>query len=225
MRCGVRSGHVDGERIQNLLDFYILAKRVVVAEGFAEEIKWQENIDFSSVGESLFLREAAWVVLSAGMRESVVRSKFSAFSAAFFNWVNASAITKNAQHCRRTAGRVFAHPRKINSIIGIASTIQDCGFDAFKRKICADGVEFLQSLPFIGPVTSYHLAKNIGLNVVKADRHMVRVSALAGYANPSDFCQMISNAVGDRLCVVDLVVWRYATLNPGYREFLVRFLH
>jgi hypothetical protein len=179
----------------------------------------------SNVDESCFLREAAWVVLSAGMRESVVRSKFTAFSAAFMNWVSAETIIRNSECCRQTAGGIFAHPRKINSIVGIAETIQDFGFESFKNKICVDGVDFLQSLPFIGPVTSYHLAKNIGLDVVKPDWHLVRVSALAGYADPSEFCQIIGDAVGDRLSVVDLVVWRYATLNPGYKEFLVGFLH
>jgi hypothetical protein len=211
--------------IGRLLDFYMLAKRVVVDEGFSEEIRWQESIRFSTIGERDFLREAAWVVLSAGMRESVIRRKFSAVSASFMGWQSAEVITKNAQNCRRNASRIFAHPGKINSIIDIAGRIMNCGFEAFKKEICDGGVDFLRSLPFIGPVTCYHLAKNIGLDVVKPDRHLVRVSILAGYANPSEFCQSISDAVGDRLAVVDLVVWRYATLNPGYREFLVKFLH
>jgi hypothetical protein len=216
---------MDGTKVERVLDFYTLAKRVVLDEGFGEEIRWQENIQFSNVDESCFLREAAWVVLSAGMRESVVRSKFTAFSAAFMNWVNAETIIRNSERCRQMAGSIFAHPGKINSIIGIAETIGGFGFETFKNKICADGVDFLQSLPFIGPVTSFHLAKNIGLDVVKPDRHLVRVSALAGYADPSEFCQIIADAVGDRLSVVDLVVWRYATLNPGYKAFLAGFLH
>lgn len=213
------------DKLQRIVDFYLLAKRVVLSEGFAEELEWQDRLQFSEVGESLFLREAAWVVLSSGMREAVVRGKFAAFSCAFYNWLSARKISNNAQQCRNNASRVFAHMGKIDSIIAIAESIDRNGFEVIKDRVGAEGVVFLQSLPFIGPTTSFHLAKNIGLDVVKPDRHLLRISALAGCASPVEFCRMISNAVGDRLSVVDLVVWRYATLNPGYKDFLCRYLH
>ena len=210
--------------IERVVGFYLLAKSVVVGEGFGEEIEWQDRVQFSEVSESQFLREAAWVVLSSGMREAVVRTKFPAFSLAFHNWLSARQISTNARQCRKSASLIFAHLRKINAIIEIARSIDRDGFDVFKHKIDSEGVIFLQSLPFIGPATSYHLGKNIGLDVVKPDRHLVRICALAGYASPIELCQKIASAVGDRVSVVDLVVWRYATLNPGYRDFLVRYL-
>lgn len=210
---------------ERIVDFYLLAKSTVIGEGFAEEIEWQDQLQFSDVDERGFLREAAWVVLSAGMREKVVRCKFEAFSMAFCNWLSARQIVLKASQCKRAASRVFDHQRKITSIIEIAKSVDRTGFDIFKDKIISEGVLFLESLPYVGPATSYHLAKNIGLDVVKPDRHLLRISALAGYSNPGEMCLRISSAVGDRLSVVDLVVWRYATLNPGYREFLSRYLH
>src|SRR5260370_2025861 len=158
------------------------------------------------------------------MREVVIRNKFPAFSKVFYDWNSAQQISMTADDCRYNAFRIFAHPGKIDSIIDIAARIASDGFEAIKDKIGSDGVEFLRSLPFIGPATSFHLAKNIGLDVVKPDRHLMRICALAGYENPADFCANISTVVGDRLSVVDLVVWRYATLNPGYRDFLTRYL-
>jgi hypothetical protein len=211
-------------KLERVVDFYLLAKGTVVGEGFGEELEWQDQIRLSDVDESHFLREAAWVVLSSGMREAVIRGKFRDFSLAFHNWVSAGHIIANSRLCRRNASRIFCHSQKINSIIEIARSIEVGGFDAFKEKIESGGVAFLRSLPFIGPATCYHLAKNIGLDVVKPDRHLLRISALAGYASPGELCQLISSAVGDRLSVVDLVVWRYATLNPGYRAFLSRYL-
>jgi len=194
-------------------------------EGFGDEIVWQNRVQFSHVSESIFLREAAWVVLSSGMKETVVRGRFPAFSVAFCDWTSARQILENAPKCREGALRIFGHYGKVDSIIEIAGLIDSAGFNVIKDRIAEDGITFLQSLPFIGPITSFHLAKNIGLDVVKPDRHLLRISALAGYPSPAELCRQISNAVGDRVSVVDLVVWRYATLNPGYVDFLAHYLH
>jgi len=206
------------------IDFYLLAKSVVLGEGFGHEVTWQDGIHFAEVTETIFLRETAWVVLSSGMRETVIRNKFKSFSSAFHNWVSAQQIRVNATLCKRNAFRVFGHVGKIDSIIRIACEVDYIGFECFKVKILDEGVSFLQSLPFIGPATCYHLAKNLGMDVVKPDRHLLRISALMGYENPTEFCEVISTSVGDRVSVVDLVVWRYATLNPGYRNFLSRYI-
>lgn len=221
----MRDSQMDPPAREAIVDFYLLAKGIVVGEGFGDEIAWQDQVQFSEVDENTFLREAAWVVLSSGMREAVVRSKFQSFSLAFYNWLSARRIRTNARQCRRTAFRIFGHLGKINSIIEIARLVDDEGFDVFKQKIGTEGVLFLQSLPYIGPTTCYHLAKNLGLDVVKPDRHLLRISALMGYADPVELCRTISSAVGDRASVVDIVVWRYATLNPGYKDFLARYIH
>jgi thermostable 8-oxoguanine DNA glycosylase len=65
-------------------------------------------------------------------------------------------------------------------------------------------------------VTVYHLAKNIGLQFAKPDRHLVSISNKAGYQDVQAFCRDISNQVGDSITVVDLVLWRFATLEKNY---------
>lgn len=220
----MHADEADGGKLERIIDFYLLAKYIVISEGFGEEISWQGAVKLSDTTEGTFLQEAAWVVLSSGMRESVIRNKFPALSLAFYNWVSARSIIANTRECRKNALQVFAHSGKINSIITIANAVQAIGFETFKCRIGLEGVGFLRSLPFIGPATSYHLAKNIGLDVVKPDRHLQRISTLAGFSCPTHLCQVISSIVGDRLSVVDLVVWRYATLNPGYKAFLTRYL-
>ena len=62
---------------------YLEAKETIIDLGFAEEIDWQENLDFSKIWESDFLREMAWVILSSGLREAVIRNKFPEISRAF----------------------------------------------------------------------------------------------------------------------------------------------
>ena len=62
-----------GNESAALLDVYLDAKEAVVAQGFAWEIDWQAERRLDRIGESEFLRESAWTVLSAGFREVIVR--------------------------------------------------------------------------------------------------------------------------------------------------------
>jgi len=210
------------KRVRNrtkIVNLYLEAKKTIIKGGFAEEIDWQNDIQFSQIDESYFLKEAAWVVLSSGMKESVIRKKFPAISAAFYYWRSPNRIVKNRKKCMMRALMVFCHEPKINAIINIAEKISTDGFDSLKICIRNEGIKFIQTMPYMGPATSYHLAKNIGLDVVKPDRHLLRIATVTGYANPQHLCEEISLSVGDRISVVDLVIWRYATLNPNYIEY------
>ena len=206
---------------KKIVEIYMKVKEAVIEKGFAAEIDWQDGIRFSQTSESDFLREAAWVVLSSGMRETVIRQKFPAISEAFFFWRSASHIVRKLEQCRARALAIFRHRQKIKAIITIAEQIHVQGFEIFKTSIQRRGVEFIQTLPFMGPATSYHLAKNIGLDVVKPDRHLLRVAAVAGYDSPRLLCQSISESVGDRVSVIDLVIWRFATLNRNYTDYFI----
>ena len=203
-------------QVTRLANAYMTAKEMVIQSGFAHEIDWQHNLSFDAVTESNFLREAAWVILSAGMRESVIRSKFTAISAAFCNWVAAEQILAQKYHCRNDALMVFGNARKIDSILDIAAEVTEKRFAAVRRLLEKDGIGYIRQLPFMGPATSYHLAKNLGLQVVKPDRHLVRVARKTGYRSPDALCREIALVVGDKIAVIDLVIWRYATLNRDY---------
>jgi len=199
-----------------LVAAYMTAKERVIGAGFAPEIDWQDQVDFNKISEQNFLRELAWVIFSSGMREAVVRKKFPGISKAFLHWVSAQMVASRADHCRKSAMSVFAHKGKVEAIITVAREISRLGFNRVHRRIREEGVTYLQSFPFLGPATSYHLAKNLGLNVVKPDRHLVRLAAQAGYSAPNLMCRRIADAMGDKDSVVDLVLWRYATLTRNY---------
>lgn len=195
---------------------YRAAKVAVIKSGFAREVEWQKKLSFDELEESSFLRESAWVVLSSGMRESVVRAKFPQVSSAFFDWQSAACIWTNRCTCRKRALESFNHQGKIDAIITICGRVQTIGFEKVKEGIRTRSMPYIQEFPYMGPATSYHLAKNIGLPVAKPDRHLTRVAKALGYATPAELCSDISAAVGDRVPVVDLVIWRYATLKSDY---------
>ena len=128
-----------------------------------------------------------------------------------FTWTLASD-----QKCRTNALRSFAHTGKIDAILGIAYRIAIDGFDTVKNATRFYGVNYLQTFDYIGPATSYHLAKNIGLPVAKPDRHIRRIANAVGFSSVDELCNQISLRTGDPVPVVDLVIWRFATIRTDY---------
>lgn len=188
----------------------------MVDAGFGHEIDWQDTREFRCLGESDFLREAAWVVLSSGMADSVVRRVFPRVSDAFLNWRSATDISAQCECCIDRARTAFRNDRKLRAVANIADAIAAYGFETFKAELEAGGPTVLQSLDFIGPVTCFHLAKNIGMDVVKPDRHLLRAAEAARVDDPTELCSAIAVLTGDRLATIDLVFWRYGTLQRTF---------
>ena len=203
--------------LEVIVEGYLFAFETVVGAGFAHEIDEQERRRLERVTESDFLREAAWVVLCAGMRERIVRDLFPDVSDAFLQWRSAKDIVRSRSRCTRRALAVFAHRPKIEAIVAIAEQVALVSFEAVRLAVTRRGVAALEAFPYVGPITKFHLAKNLGLDVAKPDRHLVRLSHAAGFADPAQLCATVAGATGDRVATVDLVFWRYATINPGYQ--------
>jgi len=195
---------------------YLLAKATVVEAGFAEEICWQASIKTQIFSEPVFLRESAWVILSSGMRESVIRAKFPMICHAFHDWNSANCIWADRANCLRDAACIFRHQGKLAAILNVVEFVAKYGIETVRSEVATAGVEFLQSFPYLGPATSLHLAKNLGLDIAKPDRHLLRFAEALGFSDVQNLCKVIADEVGDSIAVVDLVLWRFATLRPDY---------
>lgn len=188
---------------------------------FDAEREWQKRVLGRPFSERDLLREAAWVILCSGFNERVVRHRFDAISLCFCDWTSAEYIVQRADRCRSTAMAVFCNARKIAGIIDACGYVCREGFEALSHRIRMDPVRELRKLPFIGPVTSYHLAKNIGIDVVKPDRHLSRLAARLGFHSAQSMCTSIGREVGESAAVVDIVLWRYCALSgrwPTHRS-------
>jgi hypothetical protein len=195
---------------------YLLAKAAVIDAGYEEEIAWQEHAAPSDVDDETFLREAAWVILSCGMRESVVRRRFQDYSAAFFEWKSARAILRSRRKCRDAALQAFNHPAKADAVLAIAEALDEVGSRALLAEVMKRGVDTLFRFPYLGPATARHLLKNLGFAVSKPDRHLVRAAEWTGLGSCEELCDLISTAIGDPVQVVDVVIWRSSTLDSAY---------
>ena len=72
-----------------------------------------------------------------------------------------------------------------------------------------DKIAFCETLPWIGPITKFHLAKNFGVDCAKPDRHLQRVADKAD-KSVDDLCRELAEVTGDKIRTVDLVIWRAA---------------
>jgi len=191
--------------------FFSKACSYVEHAGLSGEVAWQREADFA---ERVLLREHAWVTLCSGFRESAVRRAFDHVSLCFCDWESAESIVSAGNVCCTTAASSFANQLKLKGIFSAAKYISEVGFDEFKQSVLADPINQLQQLPFIGPVTSWHLAKNLGLDVAKPDRHLIRVSERLGFRSADHLCRELAATTGEQAKVVDLIVWRYIADNP-----------
>lgn len=192
-----------------IVEFYQSAKKYLNGTIFATEVEWQAKRDLFQFNESDLLRETAWVILCCGFRESIVRQHFSYISLCFCEWESAAVICKNATLCRTTALSAFKNTRKIDAIIATAEYVNNIGFETYRIAILQDSIVALRLLPYMGEICACHLAKNLGADMAKPDRHLARFAAAHGFSSPHALCSEISRATGDSLRVVDIVLWRF----------------
>lgn len=197
---------------------YLFAKNYIISKGYAGEIDWQSSLCYESLDEQTYLQEIAWVILASGMNDKVVRKVFPAIKSIMFNFESSELICKQKEDCCKKALEVFNHVGKISAIIHVAEFIQTKSFGFLKEKLKVEGISFIKTFPYMGNATSLHLAKNIGLDVVKPDRHLVRIATLLGFDSPADLCELIATQIQERVSLIDLVLWRYATLDKNYLE-------
>ena len=159
-----------------------------------QEIRWVLSIPpFEEQTVVEFYLEYVWVVINAGMKEQVARKIYNKF-------------------LESQDPTVIGHLGKRKAIISIRDHATDIWDTLLK---CGDKLSCLEMLPWIGPVTKYHLARNLGLDVVKPDRHLVRLAAHFGYESPDTLCRTIQEDLNDgtKLGEIDLVLWRYTNLH------------
>jgi thermostable 8-oxoguanine DNA glycosylase len=207
---------------------YNRAKDVVISHGFQDEIDRLATLRLEDVTEQKFLYQIAYVILESGFNSATVRNKFPLISDAFYNFESAGKIIEHKDEVLANALKAINNKSKIEAIIKSAERVNKYGWEHIKAEIQIDSIDSLRKFPYIGPITVYHLAKYLGANVAKPDRHLVRIARLYGYISADDntdvqnnidvqkFCQDISKQTGDSVPIVDTVWWYYATIDTDY---------
>jgi hypothetical protein len=194
--------------------FFSNALAALSASPFYEEIEWQRYNSLNSISEQDFLRETAWVIINSGFKEKTARKLFGFIEIAFQNFASAEKVLSEAELSFDIALGVFNHPGKLKGILAAAELVRKDSFEALRHRIEHRPFETLRLIPFIGETTARHLAKNLGLNVAKPDRHLVRLAEAAKFDSVDSMCRHLSRVFSEQVKVIDLILWRFMAESP-----------
>jgi len=180
----------------NLLNkkaFMALKKRLE-AEGYADEIRWAETLKWCTNADDFF-GEYMWVVLSSGMKNQIARLIQNRIIQAWGEGKPTSSA--------------FGHKGKVKAIDEVSNHRV---YYFLQWQQANDKLEYLATIPWIGDITKFHLAKNLGMDIAKPDRHLVRIAKLYD-TSCFELCRSISSITGLRVATVDLIIWRASNLR------------
>lgn len=177
----------------NVKLFWELRQKIINA-GYGEEIIWQESVTEPDTADE-FMWQYIWVVISAGMKNQIARIIEQRIVEAYNN--------------EQPIESVFRHKGKVVAIKNMIANHDDIFDDYLKTD---NRLGFLKSLPYIGDITKYHLAKNLGEDIAKPDRHLVRI-ATKYKETPQTLCERLARETGYRIATIDLILWRAGNLG------------
>lgn len=164
-------------------------EQAVKSAGFLANIDWTEQLAAPSDSDE-FARAAIYVIANSGMKNSVAMPIYDRCIAAL----------ERAQEVRR----VFGHPGKAQAM----ETIWAKRYELFEEYLIApDKIAFCASLPWVGPVTKFHLARDLGDDVAKPDVHIDRL-ARRDRTTVERMCRRLARQSGYRVGTVDIILWR-----------------
>ena len=178
-----------------------------------EEIEWAKGIGpntFKHLKSKTFLSEYCWVVYASGFKVEIIESKFPELKIAFKNF-DLAALSR--MRSIKQVLKVFNNETKANCFLNGSKAIFQEGFSNFKRNLNSNGVDYLEKLPGIGPITKFHLAKNIGLvDIEKPDIWLVRIAEKYN-STVTEVVDFLSEKNRLSRHVVDVILWRYLADN------------
>jgi hypothetical protein len=158
--------------------------------GHGPAIDWSQAIEPPADADD-FADRAIYVICNSGMRVTI-----------------AAPIHERCMEVLRSGGAVaavYGHAGKAQAI----ETIWRERARLYADFLAAadDPLSFVATLPWIGPVTRHHLAKNLGIDDAKPDVHLERLARREG-VSVHELCQRLAHETGYRMATIDTILWR-----------------
>jgi hypothetical protein len=154
-----------------------------------EDIEWAEGLrpPATAVG---FALEIIFVICNSGMKHTVAHGIYERVRAALASSKPVTAVFRH--HAKAEAIEAIWRDRERLHAEFLAAT---------------DKVAFARTLPWIGEITAYHVAKNFGADVAKPDIHLQRLADREG-VTPQELCERLAKTTGYRVATIDTLLWR-----------------
>lgn len=174
-----------------------------------QEEKWNR------LNEREFLGQYCWVVFASGFNVSILEKHFGKISKVFQDFEPADVAGMKPP---KVDDLPIKNKSKADGFLMGAKKIHEEGWKNFKARVATGGSDVLTELPYIGDITKYHLAKNIGLeDTAKPDVHLVRCAEECS-ATVEELVSFLADEYGMTKHKVDAVLWEYRRSVPQSAE-------
>ncbi len=181
-------------------EFYLKAQECIIDAGYQWEIDNCKLFHIESMDADTFALQYTFAVMSStGLNNKVVQKMYDKFIEAVRCGNRRPFDTIPNRRMRDAIVRGWFDPA------GTLKKIQ-------MMKTDEERIAYIGTLRQMGPKSSLHFARNIGIDCVKPDRHMIRLAQKFGYATPLEMCKDIQSETNERLGVIDVILWRYCNL-------------
>lgn len=167
----------------------------LIKDGHYGDIEWSVKCKLPETPEE-FAREAIFVICNSGMKNTVARKIFREVILSIETGCSASDVFRHEGKCK-AIDAIWRNRRQWH--LNLIAAVQ------FERD---EGLlDFCSRLPWIGPITKYHLAKNFGAQVAKPDVHLQRLADREN-CTPQLLCERLALLSGYTVATVDVLLWR-----------------
>jgi hypothetical protein len=178
---------------------YGLIRTYLYGQGYGDELDWAESLRCPD-DPDLFALEAVWVIVNSGMKAQVATGIFR-------------FIRPLLEEDMLISGSgAFGHKGKCAAIDWVWANRKSLHAQFLALKTDPERLAFCETLPWIGPITKWHLAKNWGVDVAKPDRHLVRLAEQHG-TDTDELCWCLAAIDGVLVRMVDSTLWRACNLK------------
>jgi len=142
-----------------------------------------------------FAEECIYVILAGGFRQKIAKKKFGEIM---------HFIYGGGKICEANLLSIFGNANKIRAIVKVWNNRESYRNGFYELKNETEKLSYLAKLPHIGEITKNHIARNLGINVVKHDVWIQRLETVLG---SKMFAQIERDTKLNR-GYIDVVLWK-----------------
>lgn len=153
------------------------------------DIEWAERLGPPADADE-FACEVIYVICNSGMKHAIA---VGIYERCRFALAEGQPVIDHFKHAGKAAAieTIWRDRRRL--------------FAEFMTAL--DKVAYAKTLPWIGGITAFHVAKNFGEQVAKPDVHLKRLADLEGVTAQS-LCERLAAETGYKVAAVDTILWR-----------------
>lgn len=228
------------EILKEIFDLmYKKLTELAIGEGFFKWIDRRRNFTFDKIknkGDDYLFEALILVIFSGGFRARIVDAKWPFIKEAFadFNIQKVADYDKkkiaqllNNSNIIRHSGKIRATVKNAKEVITLQRQYGSFAnyLESFRDSLVSLAKDLNERFGYLGPETVWDFLKDIGFDAIKPDLHVRRIFWRLGLINseePSyrttkevfEVAKKMSEATGERLGVIDAVIWFYGADRP-----------